>query len=1213
MQRFSLLFIATFILGYSGLSQQINITWKPVSKNQLLSKSMTADQDVPLEHIYNVDFNALNQQLLNFDINLEGSILFELPLPNGLTETFKLFNSSIMEAGLQANNPNIRTFMLRSVKDGSITGRVGISPEGFYGIIEVDGREVLINKISSNDNNHYSFFDLAESLRGSDKITAQICGTDMDIADHKIAAPAVGEGLEERSEEIRMRHFRVGIAVTSSFSKDVGANATSEQVLAKVVSVINNVNLRYNKDHGMQLDLIDKTPTLFNLEVATDYFNIQTNSGQLLGPSQEFFNSKLLSTEYDFGQTWTTTCLDAGGVVSGSACNNGSKARGVSCGPNNVGYFLSTVKHEMGHQFSASHTFNSCNGSTQLATEGAYEPGSGSTIMSYGGGCGPDNIGNGKDDYFHIISILQVRGHHVAYPNCGTFGTEINHTPDPVLPGYHPSLLTIPMDTPYELIGTATDPDNDALLYNWEQFDAGSGEPLGTNFASGPLNRSYPPSAKGNIRMIPRLNSLINDVFDIADRLPLATREMNWKFVVRDYNINAGGVSTADFKFLVDSNAGPFKFTFPAKTTDTIFAVGQYVELHWDVANSDKATVNSKFVDIFYSTDGGTNFTDTLVLATPNDGSEYVMIPAKAVNARFKIKGTKSIFLDISRRALRANEPLEPGYSYDVYPHNALLCPADPKTFIIKGITWKDFNSPVKVELVDGWPLNAIVTLNKTDLVPGEDIILTIDTKNVNEAGFFTIRIRAVSAGMDTLWRFIMIEVLPASLQFTGAINPVPGTVNVPQVPSFAWSPIPGADIYQFELSSDPKFSNIVDSYSGTNTFFNTVLVLAPGTIFYWRVRATNRCYDGPWSTLNTFQTILYECNTISALGLPKAISSNINTPPVEIKFDISNKVGIVADINVKNINIAHGDISKLEISAKAPSGKTVVLMSERCAGISGMSTSFDDSSPLAINCGQIKANRTFQPGEPLSGFIGEQVQGDWSVLITSKKGGSSGNINTLDFELCASVSSSPIVKINNNLFKVKTGFPQVLENKDLKYESDQTTEDKLTYVLISEPKHGYFTVYGQRIDVGGTFVQAFLNDWAVYYVPFDNIYEGPDKAIFVVKDDKFGYRAPETLHIDINDANILSTTPPVKDISDLIRIYPNPTKDQITIDMTYFKWSGSGRLNIVDISGRNVITKTLVKGATSINLDMGQLPSGIYFAKIVSGNYVAKQKLIKI
>jgi hypothetical protein len=56
------------------------------------------------------------------------------------------------------------------------------------------------------------------------------------------------------------------------------------------------------------------------------------------------------------------------------------------------------------------------------------------------------------------------------------------------------------------------------------------------------------------------------------------------------------------------------------------------------------------------------------------------MIPRKATIGRFKIKGNGSIFLDISRQTLRSVEPDSAGYSYDVYPHNALLCPAEQKT-----------------------------------------------------------------------------------------------------------------------------------------------------------------------------------------------------------------------------------------------------------------------------------------------------------------------------------------------------------------------------------------------------------------------------------------------------------------------------------------------------------------------------------------------------
>ncbi|MCO6460817.1 MAG: T9SS type A sorting domain-containing protein [Saprospiraceae bacterium] len=1181
--------------------------WKSVTREEAMGRSWVSDENVPLNNLFTVNFEALNAILTQASRDENVSFTLEVPVLDGKKESYKVLPSSVMEPELQVKYPLIRTFKLVSLATGSMEGRIGISPEGFYGIIDIDGHEVLINKVNRENTSLYSVFRLTDNLSPESLITPLPCGDDFS---EKITGMDTDQ-LAQRSTEVRMRHFRVGIATTSSFVSDINAT-TIDEVLAKIVQIINQVNLRYNKDFGMHLDLIANTTNLFNMTKEDDFFRIQNNGGQLLGPSQDFFNMKLQPSDYDFGQTWTTYCTDVGGVVSGSACNNQSKARGVSCGPTNVSYFLQTVKHEMGHQFSASHTFNSCNGSTQQASQGAYEPGSGSTIMSYAGSCGPDNIAGSASDYFHVISILQVREHNKAYATCGTDAEGVNTVPEITLPTYESDLLTIPQLTPYELVGNATDAENDHLYYIWEEFDQGNGEPLGTNFATGPLNRTYPPNDDRNIRMVPTFNKIVTETFDITDRLPQATREMNWKFVVRDYNTTVGGVAIADFKFKVDSNAGPFKFTFPDITSDTALQVGQYVELKWDVANTDKAPVNAKFVDIFYSINGGADFTDTLALRTPNDGAEYVMLPRKAVNGRFKIKGSGSIFLDISKRALRVNEPDSSGYSFDVYPHNALMCPSEPKNFIIKGVSWKDFNKEVKVELVDGWPQNTIISLDKENLVVGEPIILHMDTRDVTDAGFFTIRIRATAEGQDTLWRYLEVEVLPSKLEFKGAVNPAPGEVNAGQVQSFTWNTIPGADTYEFQLANDSKFENILESYSGTDTSYHSEEVLPAGTVYYWRVRAFNRCFDGPWSEYNSFQTILFECNTISALGLPKNISSNVTAPPVDILFDISNNTGVVADINVKNINISHSDISKLKVSAISPSGKEITLVSERCAGISGMLTSFDDVSPLKINCGQIKANRTFKPEEALSEFNGEPVQGSWSVRITTLRGGSSGKVNNIDFDLCASISSPPIVRVNNNVFKVNSGNSQVLENKDLLYTCEGTTEDNIRYILLSEPKHGYFTLYGQEIHQGDGFLQGHLNDWAVRYVPYDPDYEGGDQVDFLVRNDKFAYLAPVQLNIDLNKDYTVSTKPLVEDLSKLVKIYPNPTNSLLNIDLSDIKDNDNVQVTITDISGKKVMfgQKNYLKDR--LQLDLSQLTGGIYFVQVSSGNFRAIQKIVK-
>jgi hypothetical protein len=70
--------------------------------------------------------------------------------------------------------------------------------------------------------------------------------------------------------------------------------------------------------------------------------------------------------------------------------------------------------------------------------------------------------------------------------------------------------------------------------------------------------------------------------------------------------------------------------------------------------------------------------------------------------------------------------------------------------------------------------------------------------------------LRAIAEGQDTIWRYVDVEILPSKLEFKGANLPLPGSFNQNQVQSFAWNPIPGADTYEFQLSSNPHFDNIL-------------------------------------------------------------------------------------------------------------------------------------------------------------------------------------------------------------------------------------------------------------------------------------------------------------------------------------------------------------------------------------------------------------------
>ncbi|MDV7390162.1 M12 family metallo-peptidase, partial [Arthrospira platensis SPKY1] len=92
----------------------------------------------------------------------------------------------------------------------------------------------------------------------------------------------------------------------------------------------------------------------------------------------------------------------------------------------NINFIVDRIMtHEIGHQFAVGHSWNNCPGILeQLSSENAYEPGSGSTIMSYAGSCGSQNISFNSETYYNIGSLIRFT-FHARQGNGATCGTEL--------------------------------------------------------------------------------------------------------------------------------------------------------------------------------------------------------------------------------------------------------------------------------------------------------------------------------------------------------------------------------------------------------------------------------------------------------------------------------------------------------------------------------------------------------------------------------------------------------------------------------------------------------------------------------------------------------------------------------------------------------------------------------------------------------------------
>ncbi len=256
-----------------------------------------------------------------------------------------------------------------------------------------------------------------------------------------------------------LRTYRLAVSATEEYTAFFGNDRTAaQQAIVNTVATFNEILIR---ELNVQLELIDNLDIIFGGDnPSPDPFTTLSAS---LGQNQTLLDTEIGSANYDIGHVFGT--FSGGGLATvNSAGIDGIKAQGASgtTSPTGSGFDLLAI-HEFGHQFGATHTFNGPDSARNSAT--AYEPGSGSTIMSYAGILPAvfqeppfgNNLQNDPDDYFHAGSIDQIVAHleNLDTAGVGTITSAVNQIPM-VTAGND---FIIPAGTPFSLSATGTDAD----------------------------------------------------------------------------------------------------------------------------------------------------------------------------------------------------------------------------------------------------------------------------------------------------------------------------------------------------------------------------------------------------------------------------------------------------------------------------------------------------------------------------------------------------------------------------------------------------------------------------------------------------------------------------------------------------------------------------------------------------------------------------------
>ena len=1183
--------------------------WKSITPDQVVLPENESQWIVPKRFAtLDLDFKGFKQNIWNAPMEFtakKGKIVY-IPMPDGTTKKFEVFQSPCMQEGLSAKFPDIRSFAGTNPENRYEQIRLDVSHLGVKCILDTEKGQVYIDPFARKQTRFYVSYYRSDYERDPQEHPF-VCGLDQ-FKDEltKDYTPLTENQItklkaQKRTDNLPLNKYRIAIAATALYSQYIGT--TVGDVIAELNTAVNRINQVLVKDLSIRFELINDNDKVVFFDDATDGY-VDGDLAQMIGWNSTVLAQNIGTANYDIGHVFGRSF--AGGVVGlaqlGQVCRFAKGRAGSTLFvPKNDPFWIDIVAHEMGHQMGANHSFNNCGGQNENGGT-AFEPGSGSTIMSYSGACGSNDVTNNSDAMYNVGALEEILTYmHVSFGDeCANKVDIGNHEPEVTI--NIPNNFFIPISTPFELDCAAMDEDSDTLTYSWEQYDTGPLSPLGAPELNAPAFRVFAPQAASK-RVFPRMDRIVSNQSSITEVLPTYSRELTFQVVVRDNNYGGGATARDKINFKVTDQAGPFLVTNP--NTFVTWPMTSTQTVTWDVANTSNSPVNCKFVNILLSVDGGFNYPYTLACNTPNDGLEDIVVPALPNNitsARIRVQGANTIFFDISNQNFAITKPTNEALYFNTSNCYSKFC--TPENLIIDMFLtpYGGYNEPVVLE-VKGLPSGATGTFTKNPVLPTETSQLELNFDQTVLSGSYNLEVVAYANGLDTFSRIVPIQVVSSTFGNYSLQNPANGASGISKAPLFDWSVTSGAQSYEIEIATSPTFgSTIIEKKSGLLIpQYSLSNPLTESTLYFWRVRPVNECKVGDWSEVNAFHTITLSCDNFKNLDGKKGISAN-GTPTVTSKITILGN-GAISDVSISKIKGFHEYFDDLDVALQSPAGTKIILFEDQCASFgSSFDFGLDDNASKPFSCPPTMGN-VFKPKEPFSIYQGEESAGEWLLTVKDDKVSGGGELSEWTLKVCTSVSLNPPYLITNDTLKLKPLTGKKIDILHLETGDLNNTSAELSYTVVKLPEYGLLGKGNSQLAVGDKFTQEDINNGIISYFNLDGNIES-DKFLFTVQDGEGGWIGILPF-IFKPDNNIIIST---KDVVETpVLIYPNPAKDSWNLSVT----DQSVNIQRIDVYNNQGLKTHSYQGEVfnTGNFSTQNFSSGIYFINIITseGNFTEK------
>ncbi|MBP2619166.1 zinc-dependent metalloprotease [Chryseobacterium jejuense] len=645
------------MLILSGVSSaQTDRLWSRKSKEGLSSVHENM-KNINNPRIFHLDINGLKSVLARTPKRAteKSSVIISLPNSSGKMERFTVTENSNFDPELAAKYPDIKSYIGQGLEDKASTVYFSISSLGLSSMEIYGDKSAVFIEPYTKDLSTYAVYKRSDRKSDLNNFECKVLESAQKGTSNAVTA--------KNADDAVLRTFRLALSCTGEYAAYFGG--TKADALAAMNNTLTRVNGIFENDFAARMVLIPNNDAIVYTDANNDPFSASWQMNKWNFELMNDLNSKIGNANFDIGHLFGATggggnagcigCLCSDDmstyVYQGTTYPENYKGSGYTSPSNGIPsgdtFDIDFVAHEMGHQFGGNHTWSN---STEAGLQ-PVEPGSGSTIMGYAGITLYD-VQKHSDPFFHAQSIEQITN------NIKTKTCSVNTPTGNTVPTANAGAdYTIPKSTAFVLTGSGTDADGDSLTYIWEQVDHGTSSQTGSNSAAtatktaGPTFRSWVPTVSP-IRYFPQMETILKGATETmgeeinVEALSSVSRDLNFRFTVRDNRLGGAGNNSDDAKITVNALAGPFLIT--SQNSALSYVGGSSQTVTWDVAGTTANNINASNVDILWSTDNGETWA-TLLAGTPNDGSEAVVIPNVATHSgRIMVKGSNHIFFDVN-------------------------------------------------------------------------------------------------------------------------------------------------------------------------------------------------------------------------------------------------------------------------------------------------------------------------------------------------------------------------------------------------------------------------------------------------------------------------------------------------------------------------------------------------------------------------------------